>query len=994
MRVKIILLTLTLTALLFPQKNTKPVEGLRENTPNVLALTNATIVQSPGKIIKKGAIVIRNGVIETVGTRIKIPPDARIINMDGKFIYPGFIDIYTNYGMPKKKKDSQSNTEPQKKKSKGPAHWNRYVFADRLAIELFSPDKKSAEKLRSQGFTVVVTVPPDGIFKGKSAVVTLADKPANDVVVKPALAQNIAFLKRYGRDIYPGSLMGNIALIRQTFLDAQWYKEAWNAYRKNPSLERPEVNKALEALQSSLEGEPVVFKADDELDFLRCAKIIKEFSLNGWILGSGYEYRRIQAIKSTGLPIIIPLNFPEPPAIENPDDAEQISLRDLKHWYNAPENPKRLDEAGIKFAITTYRLKKVKDFLSKLREAVQRGLPEESALSALTITPAKILGLDKSLGTIEPGKSANFVITDKNIFKDDAKVLQVWIDGEKYDVEGIIDHDPRGKWKAYIDKDEFTIEISGRIKKLSGSIIKGKRRSKFTKIELFDRNITIAFDGTTVDLDGIVRISAFIRKDTIRGFGEFLDGKRFKFFAIKTEKSEKKKSRREKIKFEPLEVTYPDGAFGFRRPPEQPEYILVKNATIWTCSPLGKLENADMLIHRGIIQKIDKDITPPKNALIIDATGKHVTPGIIDAHSHMAITGGVNEPTQAITAEVRIRDVINSDDISIYRALAGGVTCANLLHGSANPIGGQNAVIKLRWGSLPDEMIFKEAPQGIKFALGENVKQSNWGDKYTTRYPQTRMGVEQIIRDAFKSALDYEKAWEEYNRAKKENRTVIPPRRDLQAEALLEILRKKRFVHAHSYRQDEILMLLKLAEDFGFRIAVLQHVLEGYKIAEAIAKHGAGASTFTDWWAYKIEVYDAIPYNGALMEKVGVITSYNSDSNELIRRLNTEAAKGVKYGGLSEEEALKLVTLNPAKQLKVDKYVGSLEPGKHADFVIWSGNPLSTYTICEQTWIDGRKYFDRKEDLKMREEVRKLRAFIIKKIFEVRSKGRKKKTEK
>ena len=397
---------------------------------------------------------------------------------------------------------------------------------------------------------------------------------------------------------------------------------------------------------------------------------------------------------------------------------------------------------------------------------------------------------------------------------------------------------------------------------------------------------------------------------------------------------------------------------------------------------MGKLENADMLVHRGIIEKIGRNIKAPSGAVVIDATGKHVTPGIIDAHSHTAITGGVNESTHAITSEVRIEDVINSDAISIYRELAGGVTTANILHGSANPIGGQTVVIKLKWGALPDEMIFDKAPRGIKFALGENVKQSNWGDKYTTRYPQTRMGVEQIFRDAFKRALDYERRWETY---RKESKNMIPPRKDLQLEALLEVLKGKRLVNAHCYRQDEILMLLKLAHEFGFKIGILQHVLEGYKIAEAIKKYGATASTFSDWWAYKFEVYEASPYNGALMEKVGIITSFNSDSDELARHLNTEAAKAIKYGNLSEEEALKLVTINPAKQLKIDKYVGSLEPGKQADFVIWSGNPLSTYTVCEQTWIEGRKYFDRKEDLKMREEARKLKQFIINKILELKS---------
>jgi imidazolonepropionase-like amidohydrolase len=975
---------------LFAQQKTKPVEGLRENAPKVYAFVNARIVQAPGKIIEKGTLIVRDGVIEAVGANVTIPGDASVIDLSGKVIYPAFIDLYTNYGLPKPEPQRQQmgmGQAPQQveAKKKGATNWNPNVFSDKLAVNEFTPDPKEAEKLRSQGFAIVLSVPREGIFKGKSVLVTLADgKDPNDVIVKPEVAQHIGFIRGFGRDVYPNSLMGNIALIRQTFLDAQWYASAWDAFSKNPSLQRPEVNSSLSALQGTLKGEPVTFETSDELDFLRCVKIAKEFSLNAWIVGSGYEYRRIDAIKNAGFPVILPVNFPKPPDIENPDDADEIDLRTLKHWYNAPENPKRLSEAGVTFAFTTYRLENVGEFLQKVREAIERGLPEDVALSALTVTPAKLLGMEKLLGTLEVGKIANFMIVNKSVFQDDAKIFQIWIDGEKYDVEGMPEFDPRGDWKVQLNDDTLSLSISGQLKNLRGRIKKGDKSTGLTRVSLFDNNLTLAFNGDSVGINGIVRVSAFVRKDKIEGYAEILDGRRLKFTAVRIgEPKEEQQRQVRKVKFEPLEVTYPDGEFGFKKLPEQPEYILIKNATIWTCSNAGKLENADMLIRRGIIEKIGKNLQAPKGALIIDATGKHVTPGIIDAHSHTAITGGVNESTQAITAEVRIQDVINSDDINIYRQLAGGVTCANLLHGSANPIGGQNAVVKYKWGSLPDELIFREAPPGIKFALGENVKQSNWGDRYTTRYPQTRMGVEQIIRDAFKSALDYEKAWEIYN-AESKKKILIPPRRDLQLEALLEILKGKRLVHAHSYRQDEILMLLRVAEDFGFRIATLQHVLEGYKIAEAISKHGAGASTFSDWWAYKFEVYDAIPHNGALMEKVGVVTSFNSDSDELARRLNTEAAKAIKYGGLSEEEALKLVTINPARQLKIDKYVGSLEPGKQADFVIWSGNPLSTYSICEQTWIEGRKYFDRGEDLKMREEIKKMRNFIIQKIFEVK----------
>jgi N-acetylglucosamine-6-phosphate deacetylase len=343
----------------------------------------------------------------------------------------------------------------------------------------------------------------------------------------------------------------------------------------------------------------------------------------------------------------------------------------------------------------------------------------------------------------------------------------------------------------------------------------------------------------------------------------------------------------------------------------------------------------------------------------------------------MASDSGINEATQAITAEVRITDFIDASDITIYRQLAGGLTSANILHGSANPIGGQNQVIKLRWGATYDELKFQGAPQGIKFALGENVKQSNVQDSARTRYPQTRMGVEQIFRDRFNAALTYSQQWESWSKERK----GLPPRRDLELEAIAEILKGERWVHCHSYRQDEILGLLRVLEDYHVRIGSLQHILEGYKVADAIAKHGATASSFSDWWNYKFEVLDSIPFNGAIMHQQGIVVSFNSDDAELGRHMNHEAAKAIKYGGVEPMEALKFVTLNPAKQLRIDSRVGSLEVGKDADISVWSGSPLSTLARCEQTWIDGRKYFDRNQDAEMRERDSQLHRSLVQKVL-------------
>ncbi len=413
-----------------------------------------------------------------------------------------------------------------------------------------------------------------------------------------------------------------------------------------------------------------------------------------------------------------------------------------------------------------------------------------------------------------------------------------------------------------------------------------------------------------------------------------------------------------------------------------PGTVLVRHATIWTQGPEGRLEDADLLVREGKILRVGRNLDAPSDAVVVDATGKHVTPGLIDCHSHTAIRGGVNEGSNNVTAEVRVADVIDPEDVNIYRQLAGGLTTMHLLHGSANTIGGQDAVVKLRWPADPDSMLVRGARAGIKFALGENPKRSNFQNPGAPqRFPATRMGVLESVRERFLAARDYRRTWEVYGKlSRKEQARREPPRRDLQLETIGEILDGKRVVHSHCYRQDEILALIRLADEFGIRVQTFQHVLEGYKVADEIAAHGAGASTFSDWWAFKLEAYDAIPFNGALMHERGVVVSFNSDSSELARRLNLEAAKAVKYGAVDEEEALGFVTTNAARQIGVDDRLGSLEPGKDADFVIWSSHPLSVYTVPEQTWVDGALQFDRQRDLLRREAVEKARAESIEKI--------------
>jgi len=973
---------------------TRPAEGLRQNTPNVHALTNARIVVAPGRVLEKATLVVRGNVIEAVGATITPPADAKAWDLKGQTIYPGLIEMYSSYGLPQPARPAQDQGGPpapsSEEKNKGAAHWNSSAHPERMAIEDFAYNKDAAEKLRGLGFTVAVSAPMQGIFRGNSAVVLLGEGETNDLALNNNFAQHLSF-NRGGGDGYPNSLMGSIALIRQTFLDAKWYADAQANYaRASTGQKRPEMNEALAAL--ALAGsakQAVIFEVEDELNALRAAKIAKEFGLQMILRGSGREYRRLDAVKTTALPIILPVNFPDAPNVATPEDEVDVSLDDLKHWDTAPENPARVQKAAITFALTTATLKDAGDFSTKVRSSIQRGLTFDAALAALTTTPAKLLGMENRLGTLEVGKLANFVIVDGELFAEKTKIRETWIDGKRYEIKPAPEVEPRSTWDFSMNLGAVTengkLEISGEIESLSGKVtLKGKTVSATTTTFL-GRRLTIAFSGDSLGYKDLIRMSGVIEESNLAGNGQLGDGRNFTWVAIRTAPFTAKPdtTKPAEIKMASFETIFPDGAFGRRAAPEQPAAVLIKNATIWTNGSAGKLENAGLLVQRGKVVQVGKNLTAPAGTVVIDATGKHVTSGVIDAHSHIAISQGVNEGTQAITAEVRIGDVVDSDDISIYRQLAGGVTMSNLLHGSANPIGGQNAVIKLRWGVLPEELKFDGAMPGIKFALGENVKQSNWGERFTTRYPQTRMGVEQIFRDEFQAAKDYDRAWKEFTDKKKikGNEFLIPPRRDLELETIVEILQDKRQIHCHSYRQDEILATMRVAEELGFHIDVFQHILEGYKVAEVMAKHKAAGSSFTDWWAYKFEVYDAIPYNGALMHNQGVVVSFNSDSDELARRLNTEAGKAVKYGNVPEEEAWKFVTLNPAKQMRIETHVGSLEPGKDADFVIWSGPPMSTLTRCEQTWIDGRKYFDIQEDLKLREEVAKQRATLVQKAL-------------
>ncbi|MFT5165154.1 MAG: imidazolonepropionase-like amidohydrolase [Saprospiraceae bacterium] len=972
-----VLFTFSLTAqITFPQN------GVYDERDGLYAFINATIYKSYNEKIEEATLIIKNGKIVAIGTRIPIPEGALVTDLKGKFIYPGFIDMYAAYGIPEIKRERGgggfSRSQQMLSKKEGAYSWNQALKPEFRAHENFKADDKAAKDYRNNGFTAVMTHQEDGLSRGTSTLVTLGEGREHKALLKEKVAHVLSFKKGTSSQSYPGSLMGGISLFRQTYLDAQWYKDYGSKEEKNISLEA----------WNEISGLPQVFDVRDKLEVLRAAKMGKEFGVSYIFKGNGDEYQRLDEIKATGSKFILPLNFPDAIDVQDPYDALAVSLGDMKHWELAPSNPARLANAGIEFVLTTNGLKSKADFWKNIKTAIEQGLTEDQALKAITHTPAKLMGVYDIIGSLDAGKLANFVIASENIFNEKAKIHQNWIRGKAFiikdleepNLDGTYELKVGGQTFKLIVKDKMEIEVNDSTKisvkhKYSKGLITlsfppHKEETKILRLsgtviendKLWSGNATL-IDGTWVSW------TANYQGETPKD--EKKDGK-------KNDRKEKKgkegkEDKKENDEDEKLgEILYPFMAHGWSEKPTKNTY-LIRNATVWTNEKDGILKNTDVLIVDGKISSVGTNLKS-KSGKVIDGTSMHLTPGIIDEHSHIAISRGVNECTQESTAEVSIRDVVNSEDINIYRQLAGGVTTAHLLHGSCNPIGGQSALIKLRWGSAPEEMKFKDAPGFIKFALGENVKRSS--SSSNNRFPNTRMGVEQVYRDYFTRAKEY-----------LANKGKPGTRRDLDLETLGEILNNERHITCHSYVQSEINMLMHVADDMGFKINTFTHILEGYKVADKMAKHGAAGSSFADWWAYKYEVIHAIPYNGAIMHREGVLTGFNSDDAEMARRLNQEAAKAVKYGGVSEEEALKFVTLNPAKMLHVDDKVGSIKVGKDADIVLWTDNPLSVYAKAQMTFVDGIKLFDREEDLKIREEIKAERARLIQKMLVVKKEG-------
>ena len=951
---------------------TFPVNGIPYEPNLRYALTNATIHIDHQSKLDSATILFRDGVIEEVGKGLQIPAGSIVHDLKGMHIYPSFIDPYSNYGMPAPDKEkSEGRRGPQmNSNTKGAYSWNQALKPETEGHRLFATNEDAAESLRNAGFGIVLSLPQDGIARGSGCVVSLGSGKENELMIREKAATAYSFKKGSSKQDYPTSEMGAIALLRQSFLDAQWYAAGGNKEEKNISIQGWIDNKSL----------PMFFECDNYLQSLRADKIGDEFGVSYVIKGSGDEYKRIDEIKKTGNTYILPLRFPEAFQVNDPYDSRYVTLEDLIHWEQAPYNAIQLQKAGIKIAFTSHGLKDPGQFIKRLRQLKQLGMTPEAILKATIYTPSELIGLNNSHGTLRKGWAANFIIIDGDLFDEKSNIIQNWIKGAPYQVNSTMSTNIGGNYKLSVGNNAFgSLMVSGNESEVSAKVVVG---TDTTKAHIAYKNgiVTLNFDLSKGDLKGTYNLTGYKTKN---GFeGKNLEGSSWSivFEGDDTVPAKADSSNQEAIP-KIGKIRYPAIAYGFEQMPKQ-ENTLIKNATVWTNEKEGVIENTDVLIQNGKIAAIGKNL-PSGDAKILDGSGMHLTPGIIDEHSHIAVSQSVNECSHSVTSEVRIGDVIDPDDINIYRQLAGGVTTSQLLHGSCNPIGGQSGIIKLRWGKSAEDMKFEGAPGFIKFALGENVKQSNWGDDFRIRYPQTRMGVEQVYVDAFTRAIEYDKK----RKASIGKKTPELFRRDLRLEALAEIMNKSRHITCHSYQQGEITMLMRVADSLGFKVNTFTHILEGYKVADKMKSHGVGASSFSDWWAYKYEVIEAIPQNGSILHDVGVTVAFNSDDAEMARRLNQEAAKAVRYGGVSEEEALKFVTLNPAKLLRIDNRVGSIKVGKDADIVLWTDHPLSVYAKADKTFIDGICYYDSQTDKQSRNAVEQERMRIINNMRNASKKG-------
>jgi imidazolonepropionase-like amidohydrolase len=963
--------------------------------PAFYAITNARIVTVSGPVIENGTVVIANGLIAAVGTNVSVPPEAWVIDGSGLTVYPGLFDALSDLGLAQTEGagtgaragaaafvgGGETSDGPEDRPSTHPS---------RAAADLLTTEDARIGRWREGGFTTVMTIPSDGFVTGQGAVIGLGSGEAAEMVIKTPVALRLNLRASRGRRSYPGSLFGVIAYEKQLFLDAAWYSRAMAADRAQPAgLDRPVYDPTLEPLNRAVaEGWPVLIPGDEPREILRALNLGAALGVRPVVYGAQMGYDVASQLAGSGAPVLINLKWPDRTRDADPESDESLASLRQRAW--APSTPKALHEAGVRFAFYSGGIASPRDFLAGVRKSVDAGLPTESALRALTLGAAEIYGVDDRLGSVERGKIANLVVTDGDLLAETTKVKVVFVDGHKFEKrETARPTEPpavslTGIWTLTVESPRGTQESTAELTMGEGGALSGTVRGQRGEGSVTEGWVSGSkFSFTVAMTMGARSIEAVyagaVEGDELEGnvsFGRF--STEFKgtkqagapvAAVAAVESAEDQPAARGRAQ-PPVEFAPAAGAMkaivDWDAPPPT---LVIQNATVMTVSQ-GTIEGASILVRDGKIAAVGTDLRVPSGATLIDATGKYVTPGIIDAHAHLA-SDATNEGSIAVSSMVRIEDVIDPSDINIYREAAGGVTTSHVLHGSANPIGGQNATIKHRWGEDAEGLLFEGAMPTIKFALGENVKRSNSPSLPGTprRYPATRMGTMDVIRQAFIDAREYKRKWDDYERRRRSERNLVPPARDLKLEPLVEVLEGKRWVHCHSYRAEETLQMIRVAQEFGFHVATFVHVLEGYMVADELAASGFGASTFSDWWAYKMEAKDAIPYNAAMMTRRGVLVSINSDSQEEARHLNQEAGKTMKWGGLSEDEALALVTLNPAIQLGVGDRVGSIETGKDADLAIWENHPLSVYAKTLTTIVDGRIVFDVERDGERQERI-------------------------
>lgn len=947
--------------------------SVKTSASHYQAITNATLHPAPNQQIDNGTILFKNGTIIALGQNINIPENTLIHDYSGKHIYASFVELHSNFGIKSETAGGRRGRSTQYDANREGYYWNDHIQSDYNGINDYSYDKAGAKQLRDAGFGVVNSHRTEGIHRGTSVFVALNDMDTDAIrLLDEKAAQHLSFTKsNESSQYYPGSIMGAMALLRQFFHDADWYKKG-GANNKDLAIEAFNINKNL----------PAFFEARNKLDVARAAKIGKEFGLPFTITASGKEYEHIQNLKDLNATLLVPVNFPDGYDVTDPVSTQKIALSDMRYWNQAPMNPAEIAKGGIPFAFTSNGLSKKTAFLNNIKKAVNYGLDKEKALAALTTTPARLLGKQAVVGQLKKAAMANFIVTNGPLFDDSTKIEENWVQGRQHKIITSPEITFDGKYTLMLDGEELNLVIKNSGSKIAATV--EKDTVKLTAKATY-KSGWMSLQIQNEAKDAYAQLSAKISDaKRIDGEGTSFEGNSIRWTARFNEAAEdKKKTKKENNQPTPVAVTYPNNGFGFTSLPTA-QNTLFKNATVWTNEAEGIQKNTDVWVENGKIKAIGQNLNAP-GAVEIDATGKHLTSGIIDEHSHIGASS-INEGGHNSSAEVTIEDVINPDDINLYRNLSGGVTTLQILHGSANPIGGRSAIIKPRWGEDADGLVYQGAAPFIKFALGENVKQSNWSS--FARFPQTRMGVEQVFVDYFQRAKEYQTAWKTYNAlGRKTKAKTLVPRYDLEMETLVEILEGKRFISCHSYVQSEINMLMKVAERFGVNINTFTHILEGYKVADKMKEHGVGGSTFSDWWAYKFEVNDAIPYNGAIMHSQGVTVAFNSDDAEMSRRLNQEAAKAVKYGGVSEEDAWKFVTLNPAKLMHIDDQVGSVKVGKSADLVLWNDHPMSIYAVAEKTMIEGIFYYDLDRATSQIEIIQQERNQLIQQMVEAKNGG-------